>query len=52
MAMSCPGPLIWYNVGEHDAILECSHCSYIIVAGSLHDSSHAWTPLLPEGLAR
>jgi hypothetical protein len=47
----CPGPLVWYDVEPHDAILECGACGYVIVAGNFHDARHAETPLLREGLA-
>lgn len=49
---SCPGPLIWYDV-EGSAILECGAggCDYLIVAGNVHDTRHAYTPQLREGLA-
>jgi hypothetical protein len=48
----CPGPLIWYDVLPHDAILECAHrgCSYVIVTGNFSDERHANTPLIREGL--
>jgi hypothetical protein len=49
--MSCPGPLIWYDVGDCEAILECACCGYLIAAGNIHDAEHANTPLLREGLA-
>jgi hypothetical protein len=49
--MRCPGPLIWYDVGSTDAVLECAHCGYLIVAGNIHDVAHVATPLLREGLA-
>jgi hypothetical protein len=45
---SCSGPLIWYDVEPHDAILECA-CGYLIVAGNFLDEEHAETPLLREG---
>jgi hypothetical protein len=48
---TCPGPLIWYDVGDCDAILECAHCGYLIVAGSFHDEVHSASPLLREGAA-
>lgn len=51
--MRCPGPLVWYDVEPHDAILECAAkgCHYVIVAGNFHDQAHAATPLLREGIA-
>jgi hypothetical protein len=52
IVVTCPGPLIWYDVGECDAILECARCGYLIVAGSFHDQAHSEAPLLREGLAR
>lgn len=44
---TCPGPLIWFGVGEPEdaAILECP-CGYVIVTGNFNDSAHAHTPLI------
>jgi hypothetical protein len=48
LCATCPGPLIWYDVGDCDAILECARCD---VAGSFHDEAHSAAPLLREGAA-
>jgi len=48
---TCPGPLIWYDVEDVGAVLECAHCDYIIVTGNFHDTAHADTPLMREGMA-
>ena len=42
----CPGPLLWFDVPDHDAILECAACDYIIVAGNFNDAAHAGTEML------
>lgn len=47
----CEGPLIWYDVEAGGAILECSHCDYIVVSGGMNDAEHLQTPLIREGLA-
>lgn len=46
--MSCPGPLLWFDVGcpTDAAILECARCGYIIVTGNFNDVSHVETPIL------
>ena len=42
----CAGPLLWCDVPDHDAILECAACDYLIVAGDLHDEAHSPTEML------
>jgi hypothetical protein len=51
----CPGMLIWYDVADDDrfapaAVLVCSHCREVFVAGQPLDPRHAFAPLLREGL--
>lgn len=48
---SCQGPLIWFDVPPDNAILECAHCGYIVVTGSLNDARHASAEILREGLS-
>jgi hypothetical protein len=48
---ACEGPLVWFDVSEGTAILECAACDYVIVTGNFFDRAHALTPILREGLA-
>lgn len=46
--MSCPGPLLWFDV-EGDppaAVLECATCGYVIATGSFNDEAHSETSIL------
>lgn len=47
----CQGPIVWFGAGPGAALLECSACGYIMVAGSLFDRAHQSAALLREGLA-
>lgn len=51
MTATCAGPLIWFDVEDCGAILECATCEYVIVTGNFHDEAHTETPLLREGMA-
>lgn len=46
----CPGPLVWFDLDDDPdhpaAVLECSHCEYVIVTGTFHDAAHSGTPML------
>ncbi len=49
MSEVCPGPLVWFQVGEPEpdaGILECNACDYLIVTGNFNDERHHETPLL------
>jgi hypothetical protein len=47
---NCPGPLVWFGVGEPEdaAILECGAqgCDYLIVTGNFNDPVHSRTDLI------
>lgn len=47
----CEGPLVWFDVNDGGAVLECAACGYVIVSGNFHDQAHAYTPIMREGLA-
>ncbi|MFI7073466.1 hypothetical protein [Micromonospora sediminicola] len=47
---ACEGPLVWFDAPPDSAVLECSVCGYVVVAGNFHDEAHADTPLIREGL--
>lgn len=55
--MSCPGPLVWFDVDtkrlELGAVLECTapDCDYFIATGSFHDVEHLDCGLPRAGLA-
>ncbi|MFJ1539194.1 hypothetical protein ACIODS_11695 [Micromonospora chalcea] len=42
---------MWFDAPPDSAILECSVCGYVIVAGNFNDEAHAETPFIREGLA-
>lgn len=49
--MTCPGPVIWFDVDGTDAdppaaVLECAACDYLIASGGFNDDAHNNTPLL------
>lgn len=46
----CTGTLLWYDVPFDDrpdsAVLECSDCGYVVVAGTFLDERHAESQVL------
>ena len=56
-AVTCAGPLIWYDVEYISAkivkagILHCARCGYIVITTGWNDEAHSRTPVLMEGLA-
>ena len=52
--LACTGTLLWYDVPFHDgpdgAVLECSDCGYLVVAGTPLDERHVESQVLRSGV--